>query len=89
MLELLKEDSTASGNSPSIPESLQLQINGIVANCAGVVNDVDACVNMHEGDKIAKKLRWASRGKQVMSQLKATLEAHKTSLDLSLSMVEL
>ncbi len=89
VLELLEEDSKANGNALAIPESLRKQINGIVVNCSRVVHDVEACIKTHEGDKLRKKLQWASRGKQVMEQLKATLEAHKTSLDLSLNMVEL
>ncbi|KAK3331200.1 hypothetical protein B0H66DRAFT_546081 [Apodospora peruviana] len=87
IVELLGEDTKSPAQV--VPPPLSIQIRGIVANCEKVVQDVETCINSHDGDNIRKKMRWAARGKHHMTSLRSTLEAHKMSLDLALSMVEL
>jgi hypothetical protein len=81
ILELLADDVNDSSNEP-IPQTLQKQIVGIVANCTGVVVDIEKTLKKHEGGKVTS-------GKKDVAKLQTSLEAHKSALEIALDMVTL
>lgn len=87
ILELLAEDT--EGPSKKLPDGLQNQIGGIINGCTEVVLEIDKTMKKYEGGGVMKGAKWALGGKEDMSKLQKSLEAHKTALDLALDMVQL
>jgi hypothetical protein len=88
LLELLAEDASEASENP-FPTTLQKQISGIITNCTDVVRQIEELVEKHQGNRVARGTMWATGGQADMLKLKATLEAHKSALELGLEMVAL
>lgn len=88
VLQLLADD-TADPETGPLPGALARQVAGIVNNCTGVVSEIESVLQKHEGTKISKAARWAAVGQGDMSRLRSNLEAHKSSLEIALEMVQL
>jgi len=88
VLELLADDVNDS-TTQSIPQTLQKQIAGIVTNCTGVVVDIEQTLKKHEGGKLNKAAKWVACGKNDVTKLRSSLEAHKSALETALDMVTL
>ena len=87
ILELLKEDVT-DGDGGSIPNTLQIQIKGILVNCESVVSDIESKLGKHGKSKTKKITYWTlGGGKDEVTKLRSTLEAHKTALDIALDLL--
>ncbi|KAK1990147.1 hypothetical protein LX36DRAFT_716969 [Colletotrichum falcatum] len=87
VLELIADDFETAPRPPS--DGLQKQISGVLSNCKIIVAEVDGCVQTHQGSRIQKGARWVAFGRGEMARLRATLEAHKTTLNLALDMLSL
>lgn len=88
LLELIAADADdPTGNA--FPETLKGQIAEIVTNCAGVVEEVQKTLEVHDGDGLTKAARWTMFGKGDMSKLRSSLGAHKSALDIALELVNL
>jgi hypothetical protein len=61
----------------------------IVAGCSGVVEQIDVYLTDHMAQRVGNSIKWTVSGKDDVDRLRGRLEAHKMSLDLALSMVEL
>ncbi|KAF8849320.1 WD40 repeat-like protein [Acephala macrosclerotiorum] len=88
VLELLADDLNGSANE-SIPQTLQKQISGIIANCTGVVVEIEQTLKKHEGGKGMKAMKWVASGKSDVLKLQSSLEAHRSALEIALDMVTL
>lgn len=88
VLELLEED-TSEDVSGSFPETLRLQIIGIVSNCDTVVAEIESVLMSHVGNRIDKSAKWVLAGKGDVNKLRLSLEAHKSALEIALDMVTL
>jgi hypothetical protein len=88
VLGLLADDVNDSNTKP-IPQMLQKQITGIVANCTDVVVDIEQTLKKHEGGKLNKAAKWVASGKSDVAKLQLSLEAHKSALEIALDMVTL
>jgi hypothetical protein len=98
ILEILAEDAETSTTTNStngfFPATLGRQISGIVANCGGVVVQIEQCLERHgcgerSGAGLRAGTRWSLVGKGDMEKLRSSLEAHKSALDIALEMVTL
>ncbi|KAK1988162.1 hypothetical protein LZ30DRAFT_699882 [Colletotrichum cereale] len=87
VLELIADDFENSPRPP--PDGLLTQVSGVLSNCNNIIAEVDSCVQTHQGSRIQKGARWAAFGRGDMTRLRATLEAHKTTLNLALDMLSL
>ncbi|KAK2010007.1 hypothetical protein LZ32DRAFT_607911 [Colletotrichum eremochloae] len=87
VLELIADDFENATRPP--PDSLLVQVSGVLSNCNNIVGEVDGCVQAHQGSRIQKGARWVAFGRGDMARLRATLEAHKTTLNLALEMLSL
>ncbi|KAM5382647.1 hypothetical protein ACJZ2D_002437 [Fusarium nematophilum] len=85
VLELVAEDAEDPAN-PFTP-AVQSQIQGVLANCNKVVQDIQECIQQHRGPRVQKGLRWVSKGKAEMDKLRSLLEAHKSAFNLLLEMI--
>ncbi|KAK1590392.1 uncharacterized protein LY79DRAFT_217305 [Colletotrichum navitas] len=85
--ELIADDFENAPRPP--PDGLLTQISGVLSNCKNVVAEVEGCVQTHQGSRIQKGARWVAFGRGDMARLRATLEAHKTTLNLALEMLSL
>jgi hypothetical protein len=88
VLELLAEDITTYTNEP-FPLALWNQITGIITNCGGIVEHIQQELRKHEGGKLSKAAHWVAFGKGNMANLKLSLEAHKSALEIALDMISL
>jgi hypothetical protein len=89
ILELLKEDVT-NGDGGSIPNTLQIQIKGILVNCKSVVSDIDSRLGKYGKSQTKRIAYWTmGGGKDEVTKLRSTLEAHKTALDIALDLLAL
>jgi Fungal N-terminal domain of STAND proteins len=90
VLEILAHDADDTARS-AFPPSLAQQITGIVKNCGGVVSQIEASLEKHGGEfaRLRKGAQWSWGGKFDMEQLRSSLEAHKSALDIALQMVEM
>ncbi|CAM1502852.1 Fc.00g076280.m01.CDS01 [Cosmosporella sp. VM-42] len=87
ILELLVEDvETATRPMPPI---LETRISGVLSTCSRVIDDIQDCLNQHEGSRLQKRMRWVAVGKGDMEKLRSTLEAHKATLNLALDMISI
>ncbi|KAF4992702.1 hypothetical protein FDECE_13637 [Fusarium decemcellulare] len=82
VLELVAEDATHP-----FPPALESQIKGVLSNCSKVVQEIGACVDKHQGSRAQKGLRWVAKGRDEMSKLRSLLEAHKSTFNLLLEMI--
>lgn len=90
VLEMLAHDAGDTARS-AFPPSLAHQVTGIVKNCGGVVSQIEASLEKHGGEstRLKKGVQWSWGGKSDMEQLRSSLEAHKSALDIALQMVEM
>jgi uncharacterized protein YoxC len=92
-LELLEMDSQPEGadssNPPSVPETLQKQITGIMSNCTGVLEQMQQVLEKYQGKRVDKAAIWALSGKTNVGHLRISLEAHKSALEIALDMLAL
>jgi hypothetical protein len=87
ILELLAEDTTDK-KGQLLPASLQAQITGILTNCDDVVVEIEDGLVKHKKSKLGRRGYWTIGGGQGdMSKLRATLEAHKSALEIALEML--
>jgi hypothetical protein len=88
VLELLAEDASDS-NDTVFPETLRKQVTGIIANCTGVLEQIEEVLKKHSGNRIDKAAKWAISGQNDVAKLRSSLEAHKSALEIALDMVAL
>ncbi|KAL6414834.1 hypothetical protein AUP68_01369 [Ilyonectria robusta] len=82
ILELLANDSTVL-----LPLIIETQLDSVLSNCTRLVGDISQCIQQHQGSRLQKGLRWVAIGRGDMANLRSTLEAHKTTLNLLLEKV--
>jgi Fungal N-terminal domain of STAND proteins len=86
VLELLAQDTQE--RPKAIPNALEKQISSIISNCGGVLQDIEKSLQRYEEGKM-KSMKWAWSGRDDVGRLRATLEAHKSALQLALDMIAL
>lgn len=82
ILELLANDSTVP-----LPLIIETQLDSVLSNCTRLVADISQCIQQHQGSRLQKGLRWVAIGRGDMANLRSTLEAHKTTLNLLLEKI--
>lgn len=85
VLQLLKEDTAKK----TTPATLEKQVIGIIENCKQVIVEIDGTLAKYEGSSTKKAARWAAIGRDDINKSRSSLEAHKSALDIALSMVEM
>jgi ankyrin repeat protein len=88
LLEILSEDAENSTGG-GFPQSLVSQICGILTNCGGVLEQIEASLQKHAGGGVKRGVKWSLSGRDDMNKLRSSLEAHKSALDIALDMVAL
>jgi hypothetical protein len=88
VLGLLEQD-VANNADMTFPENLRKQITGILTNCTAVIMDIQASLHKHEGNRLQKAAHWVLSGKDDMTKLRTSLEAHKSALDIALDMIQM
>lgn len=86
-MKALVEMIAENGKKKTFPEDLARQMTGLIANCSGVVQDIDMEIRKLDGNSTVKHARWALSGKVNMATLKTSLEGHKSALSLALELV--
>jgi hypothetical protein len=86
VLEILADDA-GDFSRGRLPDTLEIQVTGIVTNCMSVVVEIEQTLNRHEGSRLAKAARWTAIGQGDISKLRSSLEAHKSALEIALDMV--
>jgi hypothetical protein len=84
VLEVIADDDA----NPDVvfPPYLQQQISSIVTNCGLVVGQIQKSLDTYTTG-LGKGIKWALRGKEEMDQLRLSLEAHKSALEIALDLV--
>ncbi|KAJ2906275.1 uncharacterized protein MKZ38_002354 [Zalerion maritima] len=85
VLELLADDV----GRLNVPPNLAEQISGVICHCTDVIRDLERCIERYNETKVKGKLTWATTGKGDMARLRSALEAHKSTLGISLDMLSL
>jgi ankyrin repeat protein len=88
VLEILSEDAENSTGG-GFPQSLVRQISGILTNCGGVLEQIEASLQKHAGGGVKRGVKWSLSGRDDVNKLRSSLEAHKSALDIALDMVAL
>jgi ankyrin repeat protein len=88
VLEILSEDAENSTGG-GFPQSLVRQICGILTNCGGVLEQIEASLQKHAGGGVKRGVKWSLSGRDDVNKLRSSLEAHKSALDIALEMVAL
>jgi Fungal N-terminal domain of STAND proteins len=88
VLEILSEDA-ANSTGGGFPQSLVRQISGILTNCGGVLEQIEASLQKHAGGGVKRGVKWSLSGRDDVNKLRSSLEAHKSALDIALDMVAL
>jgi Fungal N-terminal domain of STAND proteins len=88
ILEMLSEDAENS-TGRELPQSLVRQISGILTNCNGVLEQIEASLQKHAGGGVKRGVKWSLSGRDDVNKLRSSLEAHKSALDIALDMVAL
>ncbi|KAH8774034.1 hypothetical protein BGZ57DRAFT_403504 [Hyaloscypha finlandica] len=88
VLEILSEDAENSTGG-GFPRSLVRQICGILTNCGGVLEQIEASLQKHAGGGVKRGVKWSLSGRDDVNKLRSSLEAHKSALDIALDMVAL
>jgi hypothetical protein len=88
VLEILSEDAENSTGG-GFPQSLVRQICGILTNCGGVLEQIEASLQKHAGGGVKRGVKWSLSGRDDVNKLRSSLEAHKSALDIALDMVAL
>jgi Fungal N-terminal domain of STAND proteins len=85
VLEVIADDDA----NPEVvfPPYLQNQISSIVTNCGLVVGQIQKSLDTYTGESLRNGLKWALRGREEMDQLRLSLEAHKSALEIALDLV--
>ena len=86
VLQLLADDT--QDTPKAIPQNLETQIEGIIGNCNGTVEDIEKILQKYREAKL-RCTKWAWSGRDDMTRLRTTLEAHKSALELALEMIAL
>jgi hypothetical protein len=84
VLELLADDVGVP--EVKVPENLERQVLGIVANCSDVLTQLEATLQKYQEDKLSSKMKWTWSGKDDMTKFKSSLMAHKGALDMALEL---
>jgi hypothetical protein len=86
ILELIESDAKEHGQH-TFPVTLAGQIDGIVHNCNSVLGKMTETLEPKGGRM--DKARWAATRRDRVVELRMSLEAHKTSLELALDLLQL
>ena len=86
VLEVLVGDSTDGNN---IPEPIEKQLLGVIANCSQVISQIETSLARYAGDGIGAGMKWTITGRDDMEKLRSHLGAHKSTLELALELVNL
>lgn len=68
------------------PEEMAQSLSGILSNANGVVEEMKSLLLKLESLRLHRRLQWAVNGKSDMNNLRSRLEAHKTALNLGMTM---
>ena len=88
ILEILARD-TKDCLEDVFPASLVEDIKGIIANCDGVVKQIEQCIEAHTDDKTSKSMKWALFGRENMLKYRSNLNAYKSALNMAIEMLNL
>ena len=86
VLEVLVDDSTDGSN---IPEPIEKQLLGVLANCNQVVSQIETALSKYASDGMVAAAKWATTGRDKVENLRTHLGAHKSTLKLALEIVDL
>jgi hypothetical protein len=86
VLELVEGDVKEYGQK-ALPDTLAKKIHGIVQNCDAVLSKIIEV--LEESGGMMDGIKWAMGKKEKVLDLKASLGAHKTSLELALQLMQL
>jgi len=84
ILRMLAEDAS---NPSGFPDSLCVQIMGILNGCDAVTVEITQTLSKYEPNSVLRKGAWALSGRDDMSKLRGSLEAHKAALNIALDML--
>jgi ankyrin repeat protein len=84
ILRMLAEDTA---NPAGLPDSLCIQIRGILNGCEEVTVQITQTLSKYESNKLITKGSWALKGKDDVTKLRSSLEAHKAALNIALDML--
>jgi len=88
ILEILAEDAAGSGAN-GLPESLTMQIQGIMSGCDDVIIQITRILSKYDGNSLVARSQWAISGRGDIDKLRSSLEAHKSALNIALDMLSL
>ncbi len=88
ILEILAEDTAGSGAN-GLPESLTIQIQGIMSGCDDVIMQITTILSKYDGNGLVGRSHWAISGRGDIDKLRSSLEAHKSALNIALDMLSL
>lgn len=84
VLNLLKEDA------PNLPSKIAAQTPSILQQCNEVVEELDTSLLALDDPELTrpeKRTRWISVGKPHLASLRDAIEAHRTTVGLTLDLV--
>lgn len=93
-----KDISSIIHEMDSIKKALELvppaatalpQISDILKNCNKLVKQIQRSIRKHIKGTFITGIRWASAGKDEMTALRSSIEAHKASINTALSAVHM
>ena len=88
ILEILAQD-TKDCPENVFPASLVEDIRSIIANCDGVVKQIEQCIKAHTDDKTSKSVKWALFGRENMLKYQSNLNAYKSALNMAIEILNL
>jgi hypothetical protein len=73
----------------NFPLNLQRQLALVLRNCERTVQDMDKIVRKHSNAGIGRRMQWSLNDGQDVARLRERLEAHKSTLDITLDLGQL
>jgi hypothetical protein len=87
VLVLLQDDFAGSSNNV-LPPRLVDHLESILHNCNDVVTEIEKTLVKHRSSRLGRGGHWTiGGGKDDMTKFRASLEAHKSALELALEMI--
>jgi hypothetical protein len=68
----------------AFPESLKVQLVGVLQNCNRVITEMRAILDKHKAGGMGRSMQWSFSDRDDVARLRERLEAHKATLEITL-----
>ncbi len=82
-LETLRDDSVRV----KYPEESRQTLIAVIQNCDLITKEMTALLHRLSSGNLGKRIRWSLSGRDDISRLRSSLEAHKSAMQIALAMV--